>query len=211
VSKLSSSLPATIAADLAAEVRAPGRQGGVEGPRRNAAILATLGMLGLDHKAAITAKSAGLALAVLAHGGLHLWIVSADGKPGKAPRLTRVPKAEGVTFAACKVPALGRCPAGLEIVDHAGNVWRAKDGKPCKVAALKASPALSAALAAQSDDAGKASAWLAYHLASPAMLGGLVAGLPKSKPSAEAGPLAPTPEPEAQEPAIIPAPEPKPE
>ncbi len=177
----------TAASTLKAESRAPGRQGGVEGPRRNAAILATLAMLGLDHKGAITLKTAGLALAVLAHGGLHLWIIASDGKAGKAPRLTRLPKVGGHTFAACKVPAFGRCPAGLEVLDHAGGVWRSKDGKPAKVCVLKPSPALTAILAACQDDMARAQAWLAYHIASPAMLGGLVAGLPKVKPAS--GPL----------------------
>jgi len=167
---------------IVAESRPVGRGEGVTGVRRSAVIIETLAEIGIKQKSDATLASACAILAILAHAGMHVWIVDADGKDGKGARLATMPRIDGVTFAGLSVPAFGRCRKGFEVVDHQGRIWRAGlDGKPVAVHQMaSASPALAGALASAGDDAGKASVWLAFHIAGHNMAGGVIAGLAKA-------------------------------
>jgi hypothetical protein len=178
-----------------------GRNGGIEGKRASTALLADLSMLGIRYRGDLTLKTAGMALSLLAHHGGLRWTVGADGKPGAAPWLKSLTGIEAVT-ASIRVPAYGRSPGGLEIVDSTGGVWRSKGGKATRVLQLKTTNQrmLTYLADATHTDEEKATAWLSFHLASHNMAGGITADLeakPEAKPEASVEPTITADEPTA--------------
>lgn len=201
VSKATLARLATSEASLAAAKT--GRKGGIEGKRKSDQIMADLARAGCKIKADWSAHYAALAVAILAnHGGLRK-VCGADGKPGEWPLLASLSGLpEEVVAVAVRIPPLGRCRGGYEVVDGQGRVWRNVGGKPTPVVQLKTENKVTlASLAACQGEkalAERAAVWMEYHLDSEHMVGSIRKALPKAVAETEAAPETAEPEPETE-------------